>query len=152
MIWQTARVVSIDSDRLTLVFSAPRNCQRCERGEGCGAGVFGRLFSRRETRVMLPASLAVACGDWVRVGLESRRLAAAAGVYYGLPLIGFLAGAIAAHVMMPSSAIRDPVALAAGLAGFLLLSRFVARRAQPGLNPVVERLSCSEDDTTSPFS
>lgn len=152
MIWQTARVVAHDADRLTLVFSAPESCERCARGEGCGAGVFGRLFGRRETRVRLPASLAVADGEWVRVGLDPRQLAMAAGLHYGLPLAGFLAGAVLGHVMLPGSAIRDLVALAAGLAGFFLVARVVAWRLRPTLNTVLERLSCTDGDTTSSFS
>lgn len=152
MIWQTARVVANDVDRLTLVFAAPESCQRCARGEGCGAGVFGRLFGRRETRVLLPANVTVACGEWVRVGFEPRHLAQAAGLHYGLPLLGFLAGATVGHGLMPDSASRDFVALVVGLGGFFLVAGFVARRLRPALNPVVERLSCTESATTSSIS
>lgn len=152
MIWQPARVVDRDVDCLTLSFSAPEICQRCARGEGCGAGVFGRLFARRETHVALPARLAVSVGDHVRVGLEPGHLAMAAGLHYGLPLAGFLVGTAIGHVALSGSAFNDAAALAAGLVGFFLMARFVSRRLRPTLNPVVEHLSCHQDDTNSLLS
>ncbi|RFF30427.1 SoxR reducing system RseC family protein [Wenzhouxiangella sediminis] len=152
MIWQLARVVSIDAERLTLLFSAPEECERCARGEGCGAGVFARLFSRRATCVTLPGSLPVSCGDWVRVGLEPRQLAFAAAVHYGLPLLGFLAGVVAGHVAMGGRPGQDAGALAAGLVAFLAVARLLARGARPVLNPALERLSCTRGDTNSSFS
>lgn len=149
MIWQVARVLSRDGDRLTLVFSAPEQCRRCTRGEGCGAGVFARLFGRRETRVELPDGCGATPDEWVRVGLEPRDLAAAAILHYGLPLAGFLCGAIAGHAAMSGGVAGDLVALGAGLAGFALTAAVVARRRPARWNPVVERLSCTDGDTNS---
>jgi len=147
MIWQLARVLARDADWLTLVFSRPENCARCARGEGCGAGVFARLFSRREMQLRLPAGPNVACGEWVRVGIRPGRLAAAAGLHYGLPLAGFLCGALAGHAAAPENGLRDLAALAGGIAGFVLAVRLVSRRIRPQLEPVVERLSCGSGDT-----
>ena len=151
MIWQVARVIGRDGDRLTLVFSAPEQCARCARGEGCGAGVFARLFGRRETRVVLPGDAEASPGQWVRVGLVPRQLALAAAWHYGLPLAGFLLGALAAAAAMPSGAAEDLTALATGLVAFAVTVRFV-RRFGPTLEPVVERLSCTGEDTKSLFS
>lgn len=152
MIWQLARVVALDDKRLTLAFSAPEHCRRCMQGQGCGAGVFARLLSRRETRVSLPAELPVSPGQWLRVGCEPVQLARAAAVYYGLPLLGFLAGAVTGHLTLDGSAGRDIAALTAGLAGFFLVLHVVSRRLRPAWNPVLERLSCERAETDSPFS
>ncbi|NBD96348.1 MAG: hypothetical protein GVY11_07735 [Gammaproteobacteria bacterium] len=148
MIWQIARVLARDSDRLSVEFTAPEGCERCMRGEGCGAGLFARLFSQRRTRLTVASRIAVTGGEWVRVGLEPRQLAIAAGLHYGLPLGGFLAGALAGHALLPDGALRDPAALAAGLAGFALVTRLLVKRLRPALNPVVERLSCRHDDAS----
>lgn len=149
MIWQIARVDASDLGRLKLAFSTPSMCSRCSRGEGCGAGVFGGLILRGVTRVELPFEAAFAAGEWVRVGLSSRLLAFAALLHYGLPLAGFLAGAAAAHLLTDHSAWQDGAALAGGLAGLLIVV-FVARRhALLEVNPVVERLSCTRDDSNS---
>ncbi|WP_376696440.1 SoxR reducing system RseC family protein [Wenzhouxiangella sp. EGI_FJ10305] len=149
MIWQLARVVDRDADRLTLAFSAPETCERCARGAGCGAGVLNRMFTRHESRLVVPARLAVSAGEHVRVGLEPGHLALAAGLHYGLPLAAFLVGAAAGHTAVAGSPLRDAAALAFGFVGFILVARFVSRRLQPTLNPVVEHLSCSPDDTNS---
>lgn len=149
MIWQAARVVDRDADRLTLRFSAPEACERCARGDGCGAGNFARLFGRRDTQVVLPAELVVAVGERVRVGLEPGHLALAAVVHYGIALAGFLLGAVAGHAIAGDTPLRDPAALASGLAGLVVVARWVSPRLRPTWNPVVAHLSCPENDTNS---
>lgn len=149
MIWQVARVLARDGDRVTLVFAAPEQCERCARGEGCGAGVFARLFGRRETRVALPVAAEFLPDEWVRVGLAPGRLAVAATLHYGLPLAGFLVGAVAGHAATSGGAAGDLLALGGGIAGFAFMVAFVGRRLRPSLNPVVERLSCRAGDSTS---
>lgn len=152
MIWQIARVVARDAERLTLVISPPENCRRCARGNGCGAGVLARLFSRGDTRIVVPARPALSDSDWVRVGLDPKQLARAASLHYGLPLAGFLAGAVIGQAVAPEAAYRDLAALALGLAGFMLAAGWVSGRFRPAWNPAVERLSCTDGDTKSSFS
>lgn len=152
MIWQIARVVTRDAERLTLAFSPAEHCRRCARGAGCGAGVFARLFSRGETRLVVPARPALSNSEWVRVGLEPKQLALAAGLYYGLPLAGFLAGAAAGQFAAAESAYGDLSALLFGLTGFVLTAGSVLRMLQPTWNPAVERLSCRDGDTNSSIS
>lgn len=149
MIWQTARVDSGDRGKLMLTFSAPSACARCDRGDGCGAGVFSGLLQRRRTRVEVAATLDVTGGEWVRVGLAPRVVAVAACVHYGLPLIGFLALATAVHGLTPDSAWRDAAVLAGGLAGFVLVHRAIGCWLPLAAEPVVERLSCTETDSKS---
>lgn len=149
MIWQIARVDASDSGRLKLAFSSPSMCSRCSRGEGCGAGVFGGLLIRTVTRVELPVAGGFAAGEWVRVGLPSRLLAFAALLHYGLPVAGFLAVASAVHLLFDHAAWQDGAALAGGLAGLLLVVLATRRPALLAMNPVVERLSCTRDDSNS---
>lgn len=149
MIWQTARVEAGDRGRLTLTFSAPSACARCERGVGCGAGAFSGLLQRRHTQVEVAATLDVAGGEWVRVGVAPRVLALAACLHYGLPLIGFLALAAVVHGLTPDPAWRDVAALVGGLAGGVIVHRVIGRRLPLAADPVVERLSCADSDSNS---
>lgn len=97
----------------------------------------------------LPARLPVAVGERVRVGFKPVHLAMAAMVYYGIPLTGFLFGAVLGHALAAEGPLRDPAALALGLAGFIFTVRWVSPRLLPVWNPVLAHLSCPEDDTNS---
>lgn len=149
MIWQVARVLESGAGRLTLGFSTPSTCTRCARGDGCGAGLFSALLMRSLTRVELPADLQAQVGESVRVGVLPSRLAAAAAIHYGLPLLAFLAGASLGHGLSAGVVAQDVAALAGGLAAFALSVPFIQRYVPVSVNPRIERLSCTTGDTTS---
>lgn len=148
MIWQPARIVSVGQQKMTLLFSASSpECARCARGEGCGAGVFSRLLVYGNTRLVLPVQPGLQPGDRVSVGVERRRLALAAVLRYGLPLIVFLVFAAAGHILADMSPGRDAAALLAGLVGFTVAALAVDRGSKMTLNPVMRSLSfCGNTD------
>lgn len=149
MIWQVARVIDTGADRLTLGFSTPSTCSRCARGQGCGAGLFSALVMRSFTRVDLASNADARVGERVRVGVMASRLAVAAAVHYGIPLLAFLSGASLAHGLSAGFAGQDLAALAGGLAAFVLSAPLIHRFVPISVNPRIERLSCTTDDTTS---
>lgn len=104
---------------------------------------------RSITRVELPAHAQARVGERVRVGVMPSRLAAAAAVHYGLPLLAFLAGASLAHGMSVGLVAQDVAALAGGLAAFALSVPLIQRYVPIAVNPRIERLSCTTGDTTS---
>lgn len=151
MIWQPARILSVDQQKMTLGFSVSSpQCERCARGEGCGAGVFSRLLAYGKAQLVLPAQPGLRPGDWVSVGVERRRLALAAVLRYVLPLAGFLVFAAAAHALAGGLPGQDIVALLAGLAGFASVSLIVDHGSKMSLNPVMRSLSfCGNTDRFS---
>lgn len=148
MIWQLGQVVDRSGGELVVVISAPEHCQRCARGAGCGAGVFSQLFARRDTRLKLPDQPGLAVGDWVRLGVTPNALASASAAHHGTALVGLLAGAWLGHRLGPQG-YQDFAALAVGLAGLAVFAGPLGRRLPVRLNPVVQRLSCSESDAKS---
>jgi sigma-E factor negative regulatory protein RseC len=141
-LWQPATVVSIGPDRLTVSFKSLSQCQRCLRGEGCGAGVFSRLFPNRPTSLVLTQAHSFRTGQRVRVGLAPAQLLRGALMLYGLPLAAFLGGALIGHGLPSDAGARDLTALVLGLlagAGALIM---IGRRPLGVLNPIVEPLSC----------
>jgi sigma-E factor negative regulatory protein RseC len=148
LIWQLATVTAVDQDGLELTFDSLTTCDRCLRGEGCGAGVFSRLFARRRASLRLPGEHDYQPGQRLRVGLSARAMVAAALLVYGAPLLAFLLFALVGHVWVGEQAFRDAIALAAGLIGAALV--FVLLRAWPALrlNPCLEPLSCSAREST----
>ena len=102
--------------------------------------------------MVVPVRPAISGSSWVRVGLEPKQLALAAGLHYGLPLVGFLAGAALGQAAASGTAYGDFAALGVGLFAFMLAAAIVSRALRPAWNPVVERLSCRDDDTNSSSS
>lgn len=141
-LWQEAQVVAEPGGRIGLEFR-PVACSRCAAGQGCGAGVFARLFSRRPVRLPGPPGLAASPGTRVRVGLPAASLARIALRLYGLPLLAFVAAAAAAGSLAATPAmadfLADFLALAAGLiAGGAVLAWQGMRVRRLGLEPLVQ--------------
>ncbi len=144
MVWQVAEVVADERGLRQLRFDSLTTCERCLAGQGCGAGVFSRLFARRHACLRLPADAHWEPGQRVRVGLTAQAVLLMALVLYGLPLVGFFTGATACHFLLLEHAWRDPLALLAGLT-LGLLGCLPARLGwASGVNPQIEALSCSE--------
>ncbi len=133
---------------MTLEFEPASSCERCARGEGCGAGAFSRLFARQGATLTVKALPDFSCGDRVRVGVDERSLLTGSLHLYGWPLLAFLVGLVVAHGFLSGTPLQEPGALATGLmAAFLTLH--ILRKRSPGLNPVVERLSCSRQSRST---
>lgn len=145
MIWQRGRVCAVDSGRVRVRFENLQHCRRCLRGEGCGAGVFSRLFSPRGADLELPHRHGLVQGQAVRVGVSERELVASAVLIYGLPLLAFILAAAAAAKLASSALASDLVALVAGLAAATLCLLAAGRLRWRILNPRVEPLSADSD-------
>ncbi|MEN1727074.1 MAG: SoxR reducing system RseC family protein [Pseudomonadota bacterium] len=147
-LWQPAVVVGSSAGRVRLQFDRISQCERCLRGEGCGAGVFSQLFSPRSSNIELSTDRDWAVGQRVRVCVPAEALATGALSLYGWPLAGFLAGAILGHALAPESGSMDLFALLTGglFAGGAALLAW--RRRTDRWNPEIEALSCdsSPDD------
>ena len=127
MFTHSGRIVAVD-DRHVRVCVTPRpGCARCEAGQGCGGGLFGRLVSRGESELTVRRpSGRVAPGDAVRIGVPARSLVRASIVVYGLPLVGLLVGSAAGGWLAGA----DAGAIAGGVVG--LVSGILAGRAAAG--------------------
>lgn len=134
-------MVRADAGGVEIRFEPLQNCQRCQRGEGCGAGVFSRLFAPRSASLRLPARVDLKPGAPVRVGVRPRELVVMALLLYALPLLAFMAAAGLTAILWPDHAAQDLVVVLGGLpaAGLALL---LGRRWHGQvLNPVLEALS-----------
>jgi sigma-E factor negative regulatory protein RseC len=146
-VWQPAVVTRITEDKLWLHLDALSACQRCLQGDGCGAGVFARLFARRHASVVIDGVHDCKVGQRIRIGIDERSLMLAAVFLYGLPLTGFLTGALAGHVLAAESVFQDLLALAAGLLTAALVHVLTRLRQTPGLTPMVDLQGCTSPVT-----
>lgn len=127
-------------------------CARCARGEGCGAGVFTRLFARRTVILDLPDTTDAMPGDRIQVGVTASMLGRAASAVYGLPLAAFLlaAGLMTILSGQPAGTLAgDGLALAAGLAAGWGMFRLSAAGLPRYLSPVMRETPAACDSQTA---
>ena len=135
LIWQSGVVRSRDG-RAWLEFDDPGACNRCHRGEGCGAALFSRLFRQPAVSIpLLPEHGPLRPGQRIRAGVKPRWLMMAAAALYLLPVSGFLAGCLAAHAIRPGD---DATALFGGVLGALLCTRAFRHRLRTQGPPELE--------------
>lgn len=139
--WQRGTVSEISGARVKVRFGSLQQCRRCLRGEGCGAGVFGRLFARSGAEMWLTAEQSFSPGQAVRVGVLPRDLLRAAALLYALPLLAFILAAAAGATLFAGSLARDLGALFAGLLAAAVALWVVERLPVALLNPRLESLS-----------
>lgn len=141
MVWQAGRVSAVGPGAVRVRFDQLQQCQRCLRGEGCGAGVFSRLFSARGAELVVSGEHELVQGQPVRVGVQERELLISALVLYGLPVVVFILAAAAAASLDVSPMASDGIALVVGVTAALLSVRAAIRLRGRILNPRVEPLS-----------
>ncbi|MEL7451253.1 MAG: SoxR reducing system RseC family protein [Pseudomonadota bacterium] len=136
----TGTIIEVSPGRATVVCAGAAGCARCAAGNGCGSGLMERLLGDRlrtvEARV--PASLDVAAGDVVSMGIDDDSLVRGAAAAYLVPLSGLLAGCLAGAALLPGSG--DAGVLAVGMLG-LLAGFAVPRLLGRGGGPVPVVLS-----------
>jgi positive regulator of sigma E activity len=100
--------------RVDLLLVAGEGC------EACSARLICRPDDGDKRRLRLRSPRPLQPGDRVQVEVGGGRVLAAAGLLYGLPLAGFLAGLLLAWRLLPPTAAREALAFLAGLAGVAL--------------------------------
>ncbi|AKS42443.1 SoxR reducing system RseC family protein [Wenzhouxiangella marina] len=141
--WQPATVIAIRPGRIRLRFDALSQCERCLRGEGCGAGVFSRLFARQSSELELPDTGSWAVGQRLRVGVEAGAVLRGSLALYGLPLAGFLIGAMLGQSIDGNGLSADLATLGGGLMLALVFALAARRLQRRQWNPLLEPLSAS---------
>jgi sigma-E factor negative regulatory protein RseC len=91
------QVLSIDASadpaHAVVEVAAAFRCERCASGKGCGAGLLAGDAAPRRVEALIARQLDLHVGDRVRLELAGDNVLRAAGLVYGLPLGGALAGA-----------------------------------------------------------
>ena len=151
MIENLAVIAARDGDRVRLAPFSRTGCARCDAGEGCGGGVFGKLIRRRLKGLQLQdPGLDLRAGDTVVLGLPEAALLRATALAYLTPLIGlFAAAGLAARMSL-----ADPAVAGAGLlglvAGLLLVPWLRQRGLDTALMPQLLRRASARELAPDP--
>ena len=121
---QQGRVLAVHDDRdpafAVVEVAAPPSCARCAAGKGCGAGIVGGEAGPRSVEARLAPGLTLHQGDRVRIELAPGDILHASLVAYGLPLVGAVVGAGAAHLAGAGDLIGVLTTVSGGGAGVLM--------------------------------
>lgn len=120
---------SSDPAHAIVEVAAAFRCERCASGKGCGAGLLAGEAAPRRVEALVARQLELRVGDWVRLELAGESVLRAAGLVYGLPLGGALAGAGLAWWSGAGDAGAALAALAGGMAGIATGRRRLRREA-----------------------
>lgn len=116
MIENLAIVVERQGSQVRLATASQTGCARCDAGEGCGGGVFGKLIRHRLRGLLLDDhGLALQPGQHVVLGIESGVFIKATALVYMLPLLGLLGAALLARM----GGVADAWIALSGVAGLI---------------------------------
>ena len=120
MIEQQGKVVAVTGNLAEVRLGGSTGCVRCDAGEGCGAGVFGRLLKRKPAVVSLENTVSARPGQAVMVGIPETLFLRMTARFYLVPLLAGVVGAAVGHYLSGLGGVApagsDAITLLCGLA------------------------------------
>jgi sigma-E factor negative regulatory protein RseC len=160
MIEQQARVTRTVGGTAWVSLGGQSGCTACNAGQGCGAGLFGRLLRRRAVELTLANGIEARAGQAVMLGMPESLFLRLVFRLYGWPLVAGLAGALTGHQVakgfMAGQGAADLLTLAGMIAGAALTLAALRSRglALPGggirLLPGAPGAHCEKSGTPRP--
>ena len=132
MIEQQGRVVRTRGDVAWVVPDDDAACGSCQGKRGCGARIFGELFSRRPVEIAVNNPLHARPDEKVIIGIQEATLVKASFLQYIVPLLSMLLMAAAGEFLASQWAPErtEIASLFGGLAGIFLGLWWVRYRTQ----------------------
>lgn len=90
MITETARVVAIKDDCITVEAAIKSTCSTCQAQSDCGSGVISRAMAPKVQHLVIESPMSVRIGDTVKVGIPETGLLSASVWLYLVPLLVFI--------------------------------------------------------------
>lgn len=84
--------------RATVLLGGRTGCPSCDAGKGCGAGIFGRLISRKPVSLEIKNRLPLVAGQAVMVGIPEALFLRLLAGFYLLPVLAGVLGAALGQV------------------------------------------------------
>lgn len=133
MIEQNVQVMRCENKTIWVRLGSQSGCSVCDKGQGCGAGVFAKLLERQPVLLQLAdPDGAFRVGQMVTLALPERLYLKMVLATYAWPLLAALAGgwvsfAIARNYQL-GNVLLDLATLTGGLLAAALVMRAVRRR------------------------
>ena len=89
--------MEVRGNEVDISIGAKAGCTACESGNGCGAGIFIRLWRRNSVLLTMENTLTACPGQSVIVGIPEQTFLRLVARLYVLPVLAVLAGAVMGH-------------------------------------------------------
>lgn len=90
MIKETATVVAIEGDLVTVEAAIKSTCNACQAQSDCGTGVVSRAIAPKTQQLTLRTPMPARIGQRVTVGIPEAGILSASAWLYLLPLVAFI--------------------------------------------------------------
>ncbi len=149
MIEESGLVLSSDGDFALVETQRSSSCGSCSAKGACGTAALSKVLGSRRSAVRALNPIGARAGEEVVIGLDESAMTRTSFIFYMLPLLGLIGGAITGQWLggwLAGAAAAEPYAIGGGIVGLLAglfgVRRF-ARRVQrdPRHQPVILRRS-----------
>lgn len=146
MITETAKVVAVKNDLITLESEIKSTCSSCQQVDTCGSGQVAKAFPHKSACFKTQSTLPVKVGDQVLIGIEEKNMLATAWQVYMWPLLGLLIGAASGQILVAKGIFQTELfailfALAGGYLGFRLAKFWlVYSKQEQNLRPKILKI------------
>jgi sigma-E factor negative regulatory protein RseC len=155
MLTETGRVVGLESDALWVETIRRSTCGTCAAQKGCGHGLLNRISDGKRGYIrVMPGEYPVEhykINDQVQISIPEEVILRGSFIAYGLPLVGMLAGAMAAVNWLQGN--QDLLAVGGAVVGLVVgyaMVRWHERRHRydTGFQPVLLGAAPPADSVT----
>ena len=142
MITETATVIGVNEDHITLEAAIKSTCSTCHAQSDCGSGVISRAIAPKLQHITVQSPMTVRVGDKVQVGIPEAGLLGASMWLYMAPLVVLLLSAgtlhtLTSHMQAMGELITVAGSVTATLIGFVAISRHLKQVDQQQFKPVL---------------
>lgn len=124
MIKETALVIAINANKVTVESAIKSACSGCQQVDNCGSGQVAKAFPQRKLTLTIETNLSVQLGDNVIIGLSEQDLLRSAWQVYFWPLLGLIFAAFIGQGLVEKQMLHEFFAIilsgVGGYFGFLL--------------------------------
>lgn len=147
MIKETATVVAVDGDKVTVEAAIKSTCNSCQAQSDCGTGVVSRALAPKTQYLTLNTPMSVQVGQQVTVGIPEAGVLSASAWLYLLPLFTFIVAfftiseaLLTVEIRHELAALLPTVAITYGVYRFIAskLSKIESTKYQPVLLKYIE--------------
>lgn len=129
MIKETATVVAVDGDKVTVEAAIKSTCNSCQAQSDCGTGVVSRALAPKTQQLTLYTPMSVKVGQQVTVGIPEAGVLSASAWLYLLPLFTFIFAFFAiSRALLVIEIHHELAALLPTMLATYLVYRFIASK------------------------
>ncbi len=138
MIYEQAKIISVQGDRAAVEVINKSGCSSCQYSGACGTGTLGRLLGFQVKPISIHNAEKFKVGDRVMVQLPNRVLMISSFLVYLLPLMLMFSFSLLTNLLVGQNDLVNVLGAIFGLgSGLLITSQLTRRKLVKLLEPTV---------------